>query len=146
MNKQASMKWLLRSLILRILIVALAAVLIVSPASASPLMQGNEPPPVPTLIEALQLLGTTVGAGMVISFLLTRVEWFKTLTGERRFWIVLGLSMAIPFVATLIINLVPAETLVALEPYWQALSAGFIVFIGSQAQYALRRVATQSQS
>lgn len=158
MNWKTSTKWLLRSLALKILIAIVITVLIASPAAASSpaatsspvtasasiaistLAQSDEPPQVPTLIEALQLLGTTVGAGMVISFLLTRVEWFKALTGERRFWIVLGLSMAIPFMATLIINLVPAETLVALEPYWQALSAGFIVFIGSQAQYALSKV------
>lgn len=99
----------------------------------------NEPPQVPTLIDALRLLGTTVGAGMVISFLLTRVAWFVALTGDKRFWIVLGLSQIVPLAATLVVQLVPAATLMALEPYWQSLAAGFIVFIGTQAQYLLQK-------
>lgn len=119
---------------IRWLMLVVTILFIVSPVHA----QGSEPAQIPTLMDALRLLGTTVGAGMVISFLLTRVEWFKALTGERRFWIVLGLSMLIPFAATLVTQLVPAAALIALEPYWQSLAAGFIVFIGSQAQHWLQ--------
>lgn len=117
------------------LMVMVVALLLVTPAVAQG--QAVDPPTVPTLIDALRLLGTTVGAGMVISFLLTRVAWFSTLAGERRFWVVFGLSMVIPFAATLAIQLVPQSTWLALEPYWQSIAAGFIVFIGSQVQYAL---------
>ncbi len=118
----------------RLMLVVTLLFIVVSPVHA----QGTEPAQIPTLIDALRLLGTTVGAGMVISFLLTRVEWFKALTGDKRFWIVFGLSMLIPFLATLVTQLVPAAALIALEPYWQSLAAGFIVFIGSQAQYFLQ--------
>ena len=120
----------------RLLLLVIVLLLMAAPVSA----QGEgDTPKIPTLIDALRMLGTTVGAGMVISFLLTRVEWFKLATGERRFWAVFGLSMAIPLAATLIIQLVPAATLVAIEPYWQTLAAGFIVFIGTQAQYFLQQ-------
>lgn len=120
---------------IRLLSIAIVLLLMAAPVSA----QGEvDTPKIPTLIDALRLLGTTVGAGMVISFLLTRVEWFKALTGERRFWIVLGLSQIVPLAATLVVQLVPAATLIALEPYWQSLAAGFIVFIGSQAQHWLQ--------
>jgi len=120
---------------LRVMLIVVAMLVLAAPVYA----QGTgDTPKIPTLIDALRLLGTTVGAGMVISFLLTRVEWFKALTGEKRFWIVLGLSMLIPFAATLVTQLVPAAALIALEPYWQSLAAGFIVFIGSQAQYFLQ--------
>ncbi len=119
----------------RLFLIGVALMCVTAPVSA----QGaTEPPTVPTLVDALRLLGTTVGAGMVISFLLTRVDWFKALTGDKRFQIVFGLSMLIPFAATLVTQLVPATVLIALEPYWQSLAAGFIVFIGSQAQYWLQ--------
>jgi hypothetical protein len=109
--------------------------LVVAPVSAQ--AEAVDPPAVPTLIDALRLIGTTVGAGMVISFLLTRVTWFKNLTGERRFWVVFALCMVIPLAATLALRLIPATVLQDLEPYWQSIAAGFIVFIGSQVQYAL---------
>lgn len=126
-------------LLLVVCVVLLLALSVVAPVLA----QGTdtEPPTVPSLLDTLRLLGTTVGAGMVISFLLTRVPWFKTLTGDRRFWIVLGLSMLIPIAATLALQFIPASTLIALEPLWQSVAAGFIVFIGSQVQYALSKPA-----
>lgn len=119
---------------IRLLLIAIVLLLMAAPVYA----QGvGDTPQIPTLIDALRLLGTTVGAGMVISFLLTKVDWFKNLAGEKRFWVVFGLAQGVPLVATLIINLVPASALAALEPYWQSLAAGFIVFIGTQAQYFL---------
>ncbi len=120
--------------LLRIALILVAVVLIAAPVSA----QGaGDTPTIPTLIDALRLAGTTVGAGMVISFLLTRVPWFQSLTGDKRFWIVFALAQGVPLVATLIVQLVPAQVLISLEPYWQSISAGFIVFIGTQAQYFL---------
>ena len=120
--------------LLRIALFLLALLVIAAPVYA----QGTgDTPKIPTLIDALRLAGTTVGAGMVISFLLSKVTWFTLLTGEKRFWTVFALAQGIPLAATLIVQLVPASVLVSLEPYWQSLSAGFIVFIGSQAQYFL---------
>ena len=116
---------------IRLLLIVIVLLLMAAPVYA----QGQgDTPTIPTLIDALQLAGTTVGAGMVISFLLTRVTWFSALTGDKRFWVVFALSQGVPLVATLIVQLVPASVLVSLEPYWQSLSAGFIVFIGAQAQ------------
>jgi len=115
--------------------VILVALLLVSPAGAQ--AETIEPPTIPSLIDALRLVSTTVGAGMVISFLFTRVDWFKALTGDRRFWVVFGLCMTIPLAATLALNLVPVADLVRLEPVWNAIATGFTVFIGSQIQYAL---------
>lgn len=120
---------------IRLLFIAIALLLMAAPVYA----QGQgDTPKIPTLIDALRLAGTTVGAGMVISFLLTRVEWFKILTGDKRFWVVFALAQGVPLLATLIVQLVPAAVLISLEPYWQSLSAGFIVFIGTQAQYFLQ--------
>lgn len=127
--------------LLRIALILVAVVLIAAPVSA----QGaGDTPKIPTLIDALRLAGTTVGAGMVISFLLTRVNWFSSLTGEKRFWIVFAMAQGVPLAATLIVQLVPASVLISLEPYWQSLSAGFIVFIGTQAQYFLQQKKPQS--
>jgi len=125
----------MKARLLKIAALLFVALLFVAPVYA----QGSDvdTPKIPTLIDALRLAGTTVGAGMVISFLLTRVNWFSALTGEKRFWVVFALAQGVPLVATLIVQLVPASALVVLEPYWQSLAAGFIVFIGTQAQYFL---------
>ncbi len=131
---------------MKIRLVQLALIVLASLVMASPVLaQGQgDTPKIPTLIDALRLFGTTVGAGMVISFLLTRVTWFSSLTGEKRFWIVFALSQAVPLAATLIVQFVPAATLIALEPFWQSMAAGFIVFIGTQAQYLVQQKKPQS--
>lgn len=90
---------------------------------------------IPTLVEFLKLLTTTVGLGMVVSFVMAQLQKFQTVSGTAKFWIVFAISMVLPLLSALVLNNVTAETLAALEPYWNALAAGFAVFIGSQAFY-----------
>ncbi len=94
-------------------------------------------PEIPSFGDALRLLGTTVGIGAVVSFLLSQMDRFQGVGPQAKFWIVLIVSLVLPVAATAVVQLVPAETLKALEPYWQALSAGFLVFLGTQGMYAL---------
>lgn len=92
---------------------------------------------IPSLVDALKLLTSTVGLGMVVSFVLGNIDKFATLSAQAKFWLVLVICLVLPVGATAILNNVPAETLQALEPYWSALAAGFAVFIGSQVFYTL---------
>jgi hypothetical protein len=92
---------------------------------------------IPSLVEFLKLLTTTLGIGAVVSFVLANLAKFQNISSAAKFWIVFAISMGLPLLAALILNNVTAETLAALEPYWNALAAGFAVFIGSQAFYAL---------
>jgi zinc transporter ZupT len=91
---------------------------------------------IPSLVEFLKLLTTTVGIGAVVSFVLANLAKFNNISSAAKFWIVFAISMGLPLLAALILNNVTAETLAALEPYWNALAAGFAVFIGSQVFYA----------
>lgn len=91
----------------------------------------------PTLVEFLKMLTTTVGLGMVISFVLSQLDKFQNITAQAKFWIVLVICLVLPLLATMVLNNVAAETLATLEPYWNALAAGFAVFIGSQVFYSL---------
>lgn len=92
---------------------------------------------IPSLVEFLKLLTTTVGIGAVVSFVLANLEKFNSISSAAKFWIVFAISMGLPLLAALVLNNVTPETLAALEPYWNALAAGFAVFIGSQMFYAL---------
>lgn len=90
---------------------------------------------IPTLVEFLKLLTTTIGIGMVVSFVMAQLQKFQNINGAAKFWIVFIVSMVLPLLAALVLNNVTAETLASLEPYWNALAAGFAVFIGSQVFY-----------
>lgn len=92
---------------------------------------------IPTLVEFLKLLTTTVGLGMVVSFVLAQLNKFNTVSSQAKFWIVFAVSMILPLLAALVLNNVTAEMLAGLEPYWNALASGFAVFIGSQVFYTL---------
>ena len=92
---------------------------------------------IPTLVDFLKLLTTTVGIGMVVSFVLAQLERFQGVSARAKFLIVFAICMVLPVAATAILNAVPAATLASLEPYWNALAGGFAVFIGSQVFYTL---------
>ncbi|CAG0937441.1 hypothetical protein TFLX_06370 [Thermoflexales bacterium] len=119
------------------LILTLVGWLVIVPlASAAPATQ-DEPPQIPSLIEFLRLLTTTVGVGMVVSFALAQLERFQNVSAQAKFWIVFAICMVLPLAAQALINLIPAPTITTLEPYWQAAAGGFTVFIGSQVFYTL---------
>jgi hypothetical protein len=90
---------------------------------------------IPSLVEFLKLLTTTVGIGAVVSFVLANLSKFQNISSAAKFWIVFAVSMLLPLLATLALNNVSPDVLAALEPYWNALAAGFAVFIGSQVFY-----------
>lgn len=90
---------------------------------------------IPTLVDFLKLLTTTVGIGMVVSFVLAQLNKFQNVSAMAKFWIVFVVSMGLPLLAALILNNVTADTLKSLEPYWNAIASGFAVFIGSQVFY-----------
>ena len=91
------------------------------------------------LIDALKLLAQGVGVGAVISFLFERFKWFHSLTSNQRWWMIFGLSLGLPMLATLALQVIPLETWAMLEPYWRALAAGFVGWAGSQVAHRVVR-------
>ena len=90
---------------------------------------------IPTIVEVLSLLAQGVGAGVVLAFLAEKSTWFQKLESERKGWLVFGVSVGLPLVAQLLLGFVPPGVWEAIQPYWQALAAGFIAWAGSQAAY-----------
>jgi len=89
------------------------------------------------LVDVVRLLATGGGIGALLSFLLERVSWFQALSSSARYWIVLVVSVGLPVLATVALQFVPAGVWEALQPYWNALAAGFLVWLSSQAAHKL---------
>lgn len=131
--------------VLAVIVIVVTCAAVVTTASAAPI--ANVSPvresiqtqvtdvQIPTLVDFLKLLTTTVGIGMVVSFILAQLAKFQGISAQAKFWIVFAICMLLPVGATAILNNVSASTLAALEPYWNALAGGFAVFIGSQVFY-----------
>ena len=98
---------------------------------------------VPALVAVLTLLAQGIGVGGVLAFLFERVGWFQKLQGDAKWWTVLVISVGLPLAARLLVQFVPVDVWAAIEPYWQTLAAGFLVWLGSQVAHLLeKRLAT----
>ncbi len=87
---------------------------------------------IPGLVEVLKMLTAGVGVGAVISFLFEKITFFQNLSSQAKWWVVFGLSLGLPLAAQVALQFVPPDVWAMLEPYWQALAAGFLVWVGSQ--------------
>ncbi len=92
-------------------------------------------PEIPGVTQVLELLAQGVGAGFVLAFMAEKVSWFQDLPAERKSAVVFLLSVGLPLAAQLLLQLTPPDFWAAIQPYWNALAAGFIGWAGSQAAY-----------
>ena len=90
---------------------------------------------IPTLIEAISKLAVGGAAGVVVAFLLEYITWFQKLSPDAKKWIVLGLQLGLPVVATVALQYVPVNVWALMEPYWQAIALGFVAWLGSQVAH-----------
>lgn len=86
----------------------------------------------PSLVTVLTLLATGIGVGGVVSFLLEQTGAFQRLSPDAKRWTTFALCIAIPALAQIAIQFVPPDVWPVLEPYWQAVAAGFLIWAGSQ--------------
>jgi len=90
---------------------------------------------VPGLVEVLTMLAQGLGVGAVLAFLFENVGWFQRLEGKAKWWVIFGFSLGLPLLAQIALEFVPADVWAMLEPYWKALAAGFLAWLGSQVAY-----------
>lgn len=90
-----------------------------------------------SLVQVLTLLAQGVGVGATLSFLFEHIKWFQAQTPELKWWIVLGLSLLLPVLAQVAVSFIPDTFWEAIEPFWQALVAGFLIWAGSQGTHIL---------
>jgi len=108
---------------------------------------GEEPPlpDVPSLIQVVEMLATGLGGGVILSFLFEHFKWFENLPSGAKFWLVFGVTVGLPLLARVLLQVIPADVWVVLEPYWRALALGFLAWLGSQVAY-LGQKALQKRS
>lgn len=119
---------------LRLSAVLFLVLLIPSPLLAQDL---GDPPlvgPQP-IVTVLTKLAQSVGVGVVISFLFKSPGWFKGLSDNAKWRIIFGLSIALPVLAQLLIDLIPPNVWTILNPYWTSLAWGFVAWTASQASF-----------
>jgi hypothetical protein len=90
-----------------------------------------------SLYETVALLAQGVGVGVVLSFLLERIPVFQNLSSDAKWYSTLGISVGLPVLATVALQNVPPDIWAQVEPYWQALSLGFLAWGGSQVAHKL---------
>ena len=90
---------------------------------------------IPDILTVLQLLVSGVASGFVLSFLAEKVKWFQTLESSKKGWLVFGVSMFLPLLGQALIQFVPVEFWNVVQPYWQAIGTGFIVWTAAQYIY-----------
>lgn len=90
---------------------------------------------IPEVMSVLAMLAQGVGAGFVLSFLAEKSAWFQGLDGEKKGWLVFGLSLGLPLLAQVLLAVVPPEMWAVVQPFWRAVAAGFVGWAGSQAAY-----------
>ena len=115
-----------------VLFVVLVVLLLATPVFAESAQPPADEPIIPPLRDALALLLTTGGLGVVISFLCEGREWFQKLSPGQKMGVVLGLCLGLPVAAQLALDLVPPDWFDKLNKIWYALALGFGVFLASQ--------------
>lgn len=105
--------------------------------AAYAVLPAEEMPPteVPALVSVLEMLAGGIGTGAVLAFLFEKAAWFQKLSDERKSVIVFGVSIGLPLLATVLLQFVPPDVWLVIEPYWQALAGGFLAWAGSQVVF-----------
>lgn len=87
---------------------------------------------VPQLIDIVVMLAQVIGVGAVLKFLFDQFKWFANLPADKKRLVVLGISIGLPILATVALQFIPPDVWNAIEPYWQVIARGFLLFAGTQ--------------
>lgn len=85
----------------------------------------------------LRWLSTTGLGGAAISAFFEKFAWFQKLTKTIKFRLVAVVTVVIPLLARVLELNVPVEFWQSLQPYWDAVVTGLLLFGSSQAYHWL---------
>lgn len=115
-------------------VTALALGLLLLPQAV--LAQDVIPPADPgDLVGVIEWLASGIGVGFVLSILATKSAWYQQLASKVKFVVMTCICGGLPVLATALLQLVPADVWVLLQPYWRAFISGIFVLAGSQVYY-----------
>ena len=90
---------------------------------------------IPNIFDVLSLLVSGVASGYILSFLAEKTNLFQKLSSQAKSWLIFAVSILLPVLGQVLIQFVPVTFWEVVQPYWQALATGFVVWLGSQYAY-----------
>jgi hypothetical protein len=139
MLKKARKHWLPLAISLLLAVMLLSAIQVVVVLAAETTPDQPSDVTIQPLVKTLEFLAQGLGVGGVIAFLLEKPGWFKNLTSNAKWWLVLSLSVGLPLLAQVALQLVPAEVFAVVEPFWQAAAKGFVIWTFSQGIHLFQK-------
>ena len=104
---------------------------------------------VPGLAKALSLLAGGLVVGPIVAFLFQTAPGistlFERLGSTAKWWIIFGLSLGLPLLAQVVIQFVPPDVILALEPFYKSVALGFMFWAGSQGTHFLFKKFTEGK-
>lgn len=98
------------------------------------------------LNELLVWLGTSGGSTMAVSWILEQIPSFQLLSSVAKKWIFFGMCLVLALGGYLILNFVPQETLLAIQPYFNIVIMVFVTnFIGEGFHKVSKKVEPEEE-
>jgi len=89
------------------------------------------------LLDVLKLVAGSGLSAAVISTILTRLEWFKALTGDNKHLVVSLFALGLPILAQALVAIVPPDAWPVIESYWPYVLSSAAFYLGGTAWYKL---------
>ena len=89
------------------------------------------------LLDVLKLVAGSGLSAAVISTILTRLEWFKALTGDNKHLVVSLFALGLPILAQALVAVVPPDYWPVIESYWPYVLSSAAFYLGGTAWYKL---------
>lgn len=99
-----------------------------------------------TFVELLKLLGSPLFAGIVISLLATRWQWFQSQSSQVKFWLTGLVCVLLPIVSQAALTYLPADVVAFCETWWPSVVIGMGVWVSSQAWYQIFGKKSETES
>lgn len=97
------------------------------------------------LVELFVYIGTPAFLSLIISNVLTHLDWWNGLTGEQKSLGYLGLSILFGVGSYLLQTYVPTGATTALQPFWLIVANAINLWLSGQATYFFgRRLAAKA--
>ena len=93
----------------------------------------------PTIQETLLLIAKGGIVGAALAFAFERFGFFQKLTPNARFWFVAIVTVLSPVVAQALLQFVPPDVWVAIDPFWNSFLLGLTVWSASQVTHILHK-------
>ena len=90
-----------------------------------------------TFLDFLNLIGSPVFLGVVLSLLATRWQWFNDQSNSVKFWLTGLICVILPVLSQVGITYIPANVMTIIGQWWPTVMIGVGAWVSSQAWYII---------